>query len=94
MGQVDAPPSPLRKVHPEFPLAARQRGISGKVVVKFLVKIDGSVAKASVVEAMPQGIFEQSVLEAINKWKFHPGRYRGNAVATWMVLPIQFRLTR
>jgi TonB family protein len=92
--QLDQPPSPTRKIEPEFPLMARRLGISGKVVVKFLVKADGNVAKASIVEAEPREIFEQSALEAIRDWQFIPGRFHGEAVATWVILPIQFRLTR
>jgi protein TonB len=45
------------------------------------------------VESNPQGYFEQSALEAIRHWRFKPGIYRGKAVATWVTLPIQFRLT-
>ena len=92
--EVDQPPRPIRKVEPEYPLLARQLGTGGKVVVKFLVKADGNVARASVVEAEPRGIFEESALDAISKWQFKPGRFRGNAVATWVVLPIKFRLSR
>ena len=69
-------------------------GIAGRVVVRFLVKIDVTVSKASVVESVPTGIFERSALEAIVKWRVKPGRYKGNLVATWVLLPIQFRLTR
>ncbi len=92
--QVDQPPSPVRKIEPEFPLTARQLGTGGRVVLKFLVKADGNVARAAVVEADPKGIFEQSALDAIVQWQFKPGRFRGNAVATWVVLPIKFRLYR
>ncbi len=69
-------------------------GISGRVVLRFLVKTDGKVAKARVIEAEPRGVFEQSAMEAIDKWRFKPGRYRGNAVATWVELPIRFRLSK
>ncbi len=92
--QVDTPPVPIRKVEPEFPSEALQMGICGRVVLRFLVKTDGKVAKASVLEADPPGFFEQSAMEALDKWRFKPGRYRGNAVATWVDLPIRFRLTR
>ncbi|MCE5335842.1 MAG: energy transducer TonB [Desulfobacteraceae bacterium] len=94
LNKVETAPTALRKVEPEFPRIARQMGISGRVVVRFLVKTDGSVARASVIEANPKGVFEQSVLDAVDKWRFKPGRYGGAAVATWIVQPIQFRLSR
>jgi protein TonB len=92
--QVDQPPVPIQKVDPEFPPAARRLGAAGKVVVKFLVKADGSVIRASILEANPEGLFDQSALDAIGKWRFNPGIYHGNAVATWVILPVHFRLRR
>jgi protein TonB len=58
------------------------------------VKADGSVARAAVVEAAPKEIFEENALKAVREWQFNPGRFHGEAVATWVVVPIQFRLTR
>jgi periplasmic protein TonB len=92
--QVDQPPTPTWKIDPEFPLMARRLGIGGKVVIKFLVKADGNVTQTSIVEVEPKEIFEQNALEAIREWRFNPGRFYEKAVATWVVLPIQFRLTR
>jgi periplasmic protein TonB len=92
--QVDQAPSPIRKVEPEFPPAARRMGVGGSVVVRFLVKADGSVGEASVVRAEPGGVFERNALEAVGKWRFKPGLHRGEAVATWVVLSVQFRLSK
>ena len=92
--QVDQPPVPIQKINPEFPTVARKLGTAGSVVVKFLVKTDGSVIRASILEANPEGLFDQSALDAIQKWRFTPGIYQGNAVATWVILPVHFRLTR
>ena len=38
--------------------------------------------------------FEQDVLKALKQWEFKPGYYRNQAVATWVVLPINFRLSQ
>jgi len=92
--QIDQPPVPIQKVDPEFPPAARRLGDAGKVVVKFLVKADGSVIRVSILEANPEGLFDQSALDAIGKWRFTPGIYHGNAVAAWVILPVHFRLSR
>ncbi|MDR3555539.1 MAG: energy transducer TonB [Syntrophobacteraceae bacterium] len=94
LNQVDIPPVPIKKVEPQFPDFARQMGISGKVVLRFLVGPDGRVARASVVAAQPQGVFNRCALEAIGEWRFKPGRYRGKPVAVWVELPVSFRLSR
>lgn len=90
---VDQIPQALQKVEPVYPSRARKQGICGKVVLRFLVEPDGHVSRPSILEANPAGYFEQSAMDAIRHWRFKPGIYRGRAVATWMVLPVQFKLT-
>ncbi|QTA85882.1 energy transducer TonB [Desulfonema magnum] len=92
MDEVDEKPRVLQKVEPVYPYRARRRDIKGMVTVKFLVSVSGDVTKPSVVEAKPRGVFEQSVLEAIRRWRFKPGYFQGKAVPTWVILPIQFNL--
>lgn len=94
VGQVDNPPVVLHKVHPHFPEVARRMGISGKIVVKFLVKPDGHVSRPSILEVRPSGLFEEPVLAALSQWEFKPGTYKGRAVPTWVVQTIHFKLTR
>ncbi|MES9995488.1 TonB family protein [Desulfovibrio aminophilus] len=91
-GQVERPPRLLRKIDPIYPQAARRQGISGKMVVKFLVGPDGRVRDIEVVEAEPSGYFEQAAVDAVSRWEFSPGMLRGRAVAVWMLVPLSFSL--
>ena len=93
LNQVERPPQILRRVEPAYPFAARSRNLTGKVMVKILVSPDGEVTRPSILEASPRGVFEECVLEAVRQWRFKPGYHQGRAVATWIVLPIQFKLT-
>ena len=90
---VDQAPIAIQKREPAYPLSARQRGIVGEVLLKFLVGTDGRVANPSVLRSRPQGIFDRSALESLNHWKFKPGVHHGKAVSTWVVLPIVFQLS-
>jgi protein TonB len=94
LAQVDKPPVVMSRVEPDYPSMARRRNINGQVTVKFLVDAQGRVQKPSIVRANPEGIFESSVLEAVTRWRFKPGIYKGQAVSTWVILPIQFKLAR
>jgi periplasmic protein TonB len=89
---VDQPPQILKIIEPAYPVRARALGICGKVVVRFLVEPDGRVSRPSIVEARPAGYFEQSALEAVRRWQFKPGCFKGRVVSTWVTLPVQFRL--
>ncbi len=92
VGELDTPPIPLHRARPVYPFKARRKGIAGKVTVRFLVTATGMVDKASIIEAVPEKIFDQSVLDCIAKWRFKPGIFQGDPVATWVVLPISFKL--
>lgn len=93
LGEVDQAPKILSKAEPSYPYTARRRKIAGKVIVRFLVDPKGKVQKPRIIEANPEGVFEDSVLAAIRKWRFKPGYFKGKAVATWVVLPVHFKLT-
>ncbi len=68
--QVDRPPKLLRGVKPKYPKTAHDLHITGKVVVKLLVTPEGHVRNAKVMESSPHGVFDQSVLESVGKWRF------------------------
>ncbi|MCF8030912.1 MAG: energy transducer TonB [Desulfohalobiaceae bacterium] len=91
--QVDRKPRVLSRVEPVYPRRARQRDITGKVVLKFLVGKDGTVKRISVVSADPGGVFEDSAISAVKKWRFEPGRVDGEPVPTWVRLPVSFTLS-
>ena len=92
MEKVEQIPKIIRTTEPVYPRSARSRNIEGKITVKFLVSATGEVTKPSIVSAEPEGIFEKNVLKAVSLWKFKPGTYKGKAVATWMILPVLFKI--
>jgi len=94
LGQVDRAPLAKGQVPPPYPYLARRRGIEGAVTVRFLVDRQGEVRNLEVVEAKPPGIFEESVLKTVNRWRFAPGVKDGEAVETWVETTIRFKLER
>lgn len=92
LSEVDTQPQLVRRINPVYPFVARQKELTGIVVVKFLVAEDGRVTQASVVEANPAQVFEQAALEAVRKWRFEAAQLDGETVATWMTVPIRFKM--
>ena len=82
-----APPGPARST----PLRCGAPGISGEVLVDFIVDTNGDVRNAFAVHSS-QREFEASAVQAVSKWKFRPGRKNGHAVFTHMQVPIVFTL--
>jgi len=79
-------------VKPLYPEHARRQHKTGVVTLKFLVDVEGRVHQPSVVEAYPRGVFEESALAAIARWRFAPAMRQGRPVATWLMLPVRFTL--
>ncbi|WP_100656133.1 energy transducer TonB [Alteromonas flava] len=81
---------PIVKVAAVYPRRALQRGIEGFVIVEFTVTKQGSVRDPVVVEANPQGIFEQAALDAALKFKYKPRVVNGEPTE---VSGVQNRIT-
>tara|TARA_R110002167_G_scaffold108772_8_gene277653 strand:+ start:1771 stop:2415 length:645 start_codon:yes stop_codon:yes gene_type:complete len=63
---------PIVRVAAVYPRRALQRGIEGYVDVEFTVSKLGSVTSPKVIQAEPEGIFEQAALDATLKYKYKP----------------------
>lgn len=66
----------------DYPRRALRRSVEGFVVVSFTVTKSGDVVDIQVDEADPQGYFEESVIEAVEKYKFQPRIVNGSPVET------------
>ena len=76
----------------QYPDVARDNGITGTVVIRFVVEKDGSITKAAVAREIGGGCGKEAlrVVNAMPKWK--PGKQSGKAVRTEFTLPVQFQL--
>jgi protein TonB len=92
VGQVDRAPLPRVQAPPLYPYLARRRGITGAVTVRFLVDKQGAVKNLEIIKARPKGVFEESVLKAVNRWRFAPGVKDGQPVETWVETTVRFKL--
>lgn len=55
-----------------YPDLAVRKGVEGRVIVRYAIAADGSLASAEVVSADPPGIFEKSVLEEFGRMQWNP----------------------
>ena len=89
-GTVDQKPQVAFRGPIEYPASAATSGIQGYVIVNLLISKDGSVELTKLLEAEPQGVFEDSVLVGIRDWRFTPARYKGEPVPVWVRQKISF----
>lgn len=91
-GQVAHPPSLVRRVTPQYPRAARQRGIEGLVVLEAILDTEGRVGEdIKILESVPA--LDRAAREALRQWRFKPARNEvGTSVAVILEVPIRFVL--
>ena len=77
-----------------FPQEARDNGISGTVVVRFVVEKDGRVTNVKLLRDIGGGCGQEAVrvIESMPRWK--PGRVAGKPVRTEFTMPIEFVLNK
>ena len=76
----------------EYPKEAIERGIEGRVFVKFIVEPDGSISNVKIIRGIGYGCDEEAirVIESMPAWK--PGRKNGKVVRVSMAAPVSFKL--
>jgi protein TonB len=91
VANLDQQPQPRVQPAPAYPFEMRRAGISGEVTIGFIVTSSGDVVEAYVIKSS-QREFEVPALQAVQKWKFRPGKKGGRAVNTKMQVPLVFNL--
>ena len=90
--QVDAHPVALHPIKPVYPEKGVELGVDGKVLLLLLIDEAGAVKEASVVEADPEGIFEESALTAFRNARFAPAQKNGRAVKSRVLIRVSYEL--
>lgn len=88
---LDQQPQPKFRAQPQYPFEMRRAGITGSVVVEFIIDVNGDVRNPYAVKSS-QREFEQAAIQAVSKWKFRPGRRGGHAVNSRAQQLIEFNL--
>lgn len=90
---LDEQPKPLIRNSPRYPSQLKRMGVQGRVWIVFVVDEQGNTGKARILEsAHPE--FSESAIEAVQTWKFEPGKKDGKAVKTRVRIPLSFSIRR
>ncbi len=87
---VEAKPKLLHSVKPVHPEEAIRNSLKGKVFLKFIVNVDGSVSDVTVLRTIGPEVFRQAAIDAISQFQFKPAEHNGKSVAVWMTQLIKF----
>jgi TonB family protein len=91
LNQVDRAPRPVTRTPPSYPASLQRAGISGTVMVEFVVDARGAVQHARALSTSHR-LFEAPALAAVRTWSYQPAQKGGQPVAVRLELPIEFKL--
>lgn len=75
-----------------YPAAARENGVQGRVIVSCVVETDGSLTDVKIVKGVDTSLDREAIrlVESMPKWK--PGKQDGKLVRVKYTFPITFKL--
>ncbi len=78
----------------QYPTLEKDKGIEGKVIVRFVVNKNGELENFEIIKSVPDGKgLEQEAIRVIkNMPKWTPGKNDGHSVSQYMTIPINFNL--
>ncbi|MBU3646636.1 MAG: energy transducer TonB [Limnohabitans sp.] len=82
----------LKNPPPAYPRASRRLGEQGTVIVRVFINTQGLPEKAEVRTSSGFARLDQAALEAVQRWRFVPGRRNGAPEAMWFNIPVHFVL--
>lgn len=77
---------------PPYPPAARRLGQHGVVLVRVYVNREGRPAEVRLAKSSEVEALDEAALGAVSGWRFTPARQGAEPVASWIEVPVRFRL--
>jgi TonB family protein len=84
-------PEEIDRVLPRYPMNARRAGAQGSVVVRGIVRRDGTIDNVEVIKDLEYGLGE-AARQAVSQWRFRPATYRGEPIDVYYTVTVNFRL--
>ena len=91
-GVFDSLPNLTGDAHVLYPSSAKEKNITGYVVVDLYIDNSGKVTKSLIRESNPKNIFDKSVIDSVRTWRFVPAKLKGLSVASWVRQTVRFDL--
>lgn len=76
----------------QYPQAAADNNVQGKVYVKFVVTSTGKVDKVQIARSVDKALDQEALRVCRMLPNFTPGRQNGQPVNVWYTLPVTFKL--
>lgn len=83
----------LNNPKPVYPLAARRRGIEGRVLLRVRVSAAGQPMSTDIEDSSGHRILDLAARDAVREWRFVPAHRGDEPVEAFALVPIRFSLS-
>lgn len=80
------------QVRPSYPATPRRLGIQGTTLLRVHVLASGRIGEVLVEKSAGHPELDDAAADAVRRWRFEPARRGPDAVAMWVLLPVEFKL--
>ena len=84
----------LNNPAPVYPNMSRRLREVGTVQLRVRVGVTGEPLEIQLDKSSGYARLDDSARTAVQKWKFEPAKRNGNPVEAWVIVPVEFSLTR
>jgi len=77
---------------PGYPPRARRLGLEGEVLIRTRVLPNGEPDELELAQSSGYTLLDQAAMKAVRAWRFRPALRSGELVASWIEIPVRFRL--
>lgn len=91
-GAARTPVRYARVVKPKYPRKARTEGWEGTTVLKVRVDRGGRPGLIAVDRSSGFEVLDRAAVRAMRRWEFHPARNGRGTIASWVKVPVSFRI--
>jgi TonB family protein len=83
------PPRVVKETPPLYTKGAFDRGVEGRVVLKVIIRKDGSMGPVRVHQSLDEEL-DEAAAEAVRKWQFDPARVNGEPINVLTNIEVDF----
>ena len=84
-------PEEIDRVIPRYPAQARRSGAHGAVVIRGIVRRDGSIDDVEILKDAGYGLGD-AARDAVRRWRFRPATLNGEPIDVYYTVTVNFRL--
>lgn len=84
----------LNNPTPSYPALSRRNGETGRVMLRVQVGADGLPKNITIAESSQFSRLDDAAIAAVKRWRFVPAKQGDQAISEWVLVPLNFKLTR